>query len=132
MGIEELHALREGNKLLRLVVDMDLGVESPKVTFDDGVATVWGKAPSQRVKEKAILAVGNVAGVASVDDRMEVVDPSPEATFYTVKSGDSLGKIAKEHLGSAALYPEIFEANKPLLTDPNLIYAGQVLRIPRG
>lgn len=127
---EELRELREGNKLLRFILDMDLGVENPKVKYDDGVATVTGTAPSQKVKENVILAIGNCAGVEKVDDRMEVVEPAPEATFYTVKKGDTLGAIAKEHLGSASRYPEIFEANQPLLKDPNLIYPGQVLRIP--
>ena len=127
---EELAELREGNKLLRLVIDMDLGVEQPKVKYDDGVATVWGTAPSQKVREATILTIGNCAGVEAVDDRMEVVEEAPEATFYTVQRGDTLGAIAKEHLGSAGRYPEIFEANRPMLTDPNLIYPGQVLRIP--
>jgi len=128
---EELAELREGNKLLRLILGMDLGVEKPKVKYDDGVATVWGTAPSQKIREATILAIGNVAGVARVDDRMEVVEAGPEAVFYTVQKGDTLGKIAKEFLGSAKRYPEIFEANKPMLKDPNLIYPGQTLRIPR-
>lgn len=127
---EELAELREGNKLLRFVMQMDLGIENPKVKYDDGVATVFGTAPSQRVKEQVILAIGNVAGVGRVDDRMEVDEPGPEATFYTVKKGDTLGAIAKEHLGSAKRYREIFEANQPMLKDANLIYPGQVLRIP--
>jgi len=50
--------------------------------------------------------------------------------MYTVKSGDSLSKIAKAHYGDAMKYPVIFEANKPQLTDPDKIYPGQVLRIP--
>jgi len=60
---EELHELREGNKLLRLLRDMDLGVEEPKVKYDDGVATIWGKAPSQKVRETAILAIGTRKGL---------------------------------------------------------------------
>jgi len=128
---EQLHELREGNKLLRLIREANLGIENPKVKYDDGVATIWGTAPSQMVKENAILTIGNCAGVASVDDKMEVVEKAPEAVFYTVKSGDTLGKIAKEHLGAAGRYTEIFEANQPLLKDPNLIYPGQVLRIPQ-
>ena len=50
--------------------------------------------------------------------------------MYTVKSGDTLSKIAKEMYGDANQYNKIFEANKPLLSDPNKIYPGQVLRIP--
>jgi nucleoid-associated protein YgaU len=129
---EELHELREGNKLLRLILDMDLGIESPKVKYDDGVATVWGTAPNQKARDVAILAIGNVAGVASVDDRIEVAEPAEEAVFYTVQKGDTLGKIARDHMGSAKRYTEIFEANQPLIKDPNLIYPGQTLRIPKS
>lgn len=128
---EKLHELQEGNKLLRLILEMNQGVENPKVTFDDGVATVWGKAPSQAIKENTILVIGNVQGVARVDDRMEVEVPAPEATFYTVESGDTLSAIAKRHYGSAAEYTKIFKANQPMLKDPDLIYPGQVLRIPK-
>jgi nucleoid-associated protein YgaU len=128
---EKLSELRQGNKLLRLIRDMKLGIEDPKVEFDDGVATVWGTAPSQVVKENVILVMGNTEGVARVDDRMEVEEEAPEATFYTVRSGDTLSKIAKEHYGDASRYPEIFEANRPMLSDPDKIYPGQVLRIPQ-
>ena len=77
-----------------------------------------------------MLALGNVTGIATVDDRINVVHPKPESTFYEVKSGDSLSKIAKAHYGDAMKYPLIFEANKPMLKDPDKIYPGQVLRIP--
>ena len=49
---------------------------------------------------------------------------------YTVKSGDTLSKIAKEHLGDANAYPRIFEANRDQLSDPDKIQPGQVLKIP--
>ena len=50
--------------------------------------------------------------------------------FYTVQSGDTLSKIAREFYGDAGKYPRIFEANKPMLKDPDKIYPGQMLRIP--
>ena len=53
-----------------------------------------------------------------------------EAQFHTVVSGDSLSKIAKHFYGDPMKYPVIFEANKPMLADPDKIYPGQVLRIP--
>ncbi|MGH7540031.1 MAG: peptidoglycan-binding protein LysM [Gemmatimonadota bacterium] len=112
--------------------DLGLGVEELQVTFDDGTATVYGQAPSQTAKEKVILAIGNTREVAHVDDRIEVKTPEPEATFYTVESGDTLSKISLEHYGDANAYMKIFEANQPLLKDPNLIYPGQVLRIPQA
>ena len=80
-----------------------------------------------------MLAVGNTAGIARVDDRIEVVEVAkkePEATYYTVVKGDSLSKIAKAQYGDPMKYPAIFEANRPMLKDPDLIYPGQVLRIP--
>ena len=49
---------------------------------------------------------------------------------YTVKPGDSLSKIAKEHLGNANLYMEIFNANKDVLQDPDKIKPGMVLKLP--
>ena len=85
---------------------------------------------SQEDKEKLVLACGNVRGIAEVDEDLEVEQKAPEATMYTVKSGDSLSKIAKQHYGDASKYPRIFEANRPMLSDPDKIYPGQVLRIP--
>jgi nucleoid-associated protein YgaU len=55
---------------------------------------------------------------------------APAAKTYTVKSGDTLSAIAKEHLGSAGAYMKIFELNKDQLTDPDKIKPGQVLRLP--
>lgn len=118
--------------LMGLVQDLGFDVDGLKVGFDDGTVTVEGTVPSQEVREKIVLVLGNTQGVATVDDRLGV-DAStaePESTFYTVESGDSLSKIAKEVYGDAMRYPEIFEANKPMLKDPNKIYPGQVLRIP--
>ncbi len=119
-----------GNRLLRHVTSLGLEVSDLKIGFDDGVATLQGKARDQGTREKVVLAVGNTEGVARVDDQMTVGAPEPEARMYTVQKGDSLSKIAKEHYGDAMKYPVIFEANKPMLKDPNLIYPGQVLRIP--
>jgi nucleoid-associated protein YgaU len=55
---------------------------------------------------------------------------SAKATTYTVQAGDTLSKIAKDHLGSAGAYMKIFDANKDQLTDPDKIKPGQVLKIP--
>ena len=57
--------------------------------------------------------------------------PAAGAT-YTVKAGDTLSKIAKEHLGDANAYMKIFDANKGTLTDPDKIKPGQVLTIPKA
>jgi nucleoid-associated protein YgaU len=128
---EEAHEeLLKGVSLMHHVVALGLKIEKMSILFDDGVATIQGVCPSQSEKEKVILAVGNVAGVAQVDDQLIVEAPEPEAVFYTVVSGDTLSKIAREQYGDAMKYPVIFEANRPMLTDPDKIYVGQVLRIP--
>lgn len=92
--------------------------------------SVFGKAPNQETKEKIVLCCGNVEGVSAVNDQMGVSAPEPEATFHTVVRGDTLSKIAKAVYGDAMKYPAIFEANKPMLSHPDKIYPGQVLRIP--
>ncbi len=99
--------------------DFGVMVEGDRVKLE-------GETPSQEVKEKIILAAGNVSGIAEVEEDLRV----PETVFYEVKSGDTLSKIAKAHYGDASKYPVIFEANKPMLKDPDLIYPGQKLRIP--
>jgi nucleoid-associated protein YgaU len=107
-------------------------VDGLQVAFADGVATVEGSVASQREREIVVLTVGNTKGVSQVDDRLAVVTPEPEpvAVFYTVVSGDTLSGISKKHYGDAMKYMKIFEANTPMLQDPDKIYPGQVLRIP--
>ena len=120
--------------ILKQQVDgLGVPVDNLGVTFADPVATVSGTVASQSEKEKVVLAVGNTPGVGKVDDQLAVkaaAPPAPEATLYTVKKGDTLSAIAKAQYGNASKYPVIFEANKPMLKDPNKIYPGQVLRIP--
>ena len=112
------------------VKKLGLSVESLKIKMADATAHVRGKVPDQATREKVLLAIGNTAGVAAVDDGLEVVAKAPEAKFYTVKSGDNLSKISKAMYGDANKYQAIFEANRPMLKDPDRIYPGQVLRIP--
>lgn len=117
-------------KLQETIYDLGLQVENLNIHIDDDKATVTGDAYDQATKEKIVLVVGNSAGIAIVDDQMTVENLEPEAQFHTVVKGDTLGKIAKTYYGNAMKYPVIFEANKPMLKDPDLIYPGQVLRIP--
>ena len=92
--------------------------------------TVAGIAPDQATREKVMLCCGNVANVTTVNDMMTVTAPEPESQWYTVVKGDNLSKISKAFYGTPSKYPQIFEANKPMLTHPDKIYPGQVLRIP--
>lgn len=127
VSAEVLKAQRE-EALGNVISSLNLPIDNMSIDLNDDTVVVYGETTSQADKEKAILALGNVEGVATVDDRISLV--APPATFYEVQSGDSLSKIAKAHYGDAMAYMTIFEANKPMLKDPNEIYPGQVLRIP--
>ncbi|MFV0573018.1 MAG: peptidoglycan-binding protein LysM [Xanthomarina gelatinilytica] len=118
------------NNLMETVNDLQLDVKNLNIHILGDKATITGAAYDQATKEKVVLVVGNSNGIATVDDQMTVENPEPEAQFHTVVSGDTLGKIAKKYYGNAMKYPAIFEANKPMLKNPDLIYPGQVLRIP--
>lgn len=117
-------------KLVKHVKSLGLPVEGLSIAVNDEVVTVKGKVDSVEHSEKIALALGNVEGVSKVDNQLEVEKPAPKATYHTVEKGDSLSKISKEVYGDPMKYNAIFEANKPMLKDPNLIYPGQVLRIP--
>ena len=107
------------------------GVDDLGVTFDDGVVHLSGTAASAEAMEKAVLMAGNVQGVTEVKiDGMDAPEPEPEVEYYTIVSGDSLSKIAKAQYGNAMDYPKIFEANREVIKDPDLIYPGQKIRIP--
>lgn len=92
---------------------------------------VTGNADTTATAERVVLALGNVEGIGSVDNQLNVLSPpAPEARYYTVESGDSLSKISKTMYGDPMQYEKIFEANKPMLEHPDKIYPGQKLRIP--
>lgn len=101
---------------------LDMKVDGDKVVFS-------GEAVSQEVKEKIILAAGNVEGIAAVEDTAAAPD-AREPVFHTVEKGDTLWAISAKYLGNGAKYEQIFEANKPMLSHPDKIYPGQMLRIP--
>ena len=111
----------------------DLGLDATGVEIETAGDTVKvsGKSLTQELREKIVLAVGNVAGVAAVEDNIEAEEPAPEAVFHTVDKGDTLWAVSKKAYGDGSKYMKIFEANKPMLSDPNKIYPGQVLRIPQ-
>ncbi|WP_282571806.1 LysM and BON domain-containing protein [Roseomonas acroporae] len=149
---------------------LHLPAEGIGIEVDDDKVILTGRPKDPETREKIVLAVGNVQGVARVEDRMEAskasgnlldtlssfshlpagsADPiaagntvhaaTPQrgvaqgtggSLFYTVHSGDTLSAIAKHFYGDGNAYMRIFEANRPMLHDPNHIYPGQVLRIP--
>jgi len=122
------------------VTKLGLDAKDLAVDVQGDTVRVSGSAPSQEQREKIVLAMGNVHGVSKVEDNITVgaataeapaaAGSSAQSQFYTVKSGDTLSKVSKEFYGDPNRYNAIFEANKPMLEDPDKIYPGQVLRIP--
>jgi nucleoid-associated protein YgaU len=108
------------------VKDLGLNADAVEIKVEGDKVVVKGDTLTAEEKEKVILAVGNVAGVAQVE-----AETAEEPVFHTVVKGDTLSAIAKKTLGNANRYNEIFEANKPMLKHPDKIYPGQMLRIPK-
>ncbi|PAP77811.1 peptidoglycan-binding protein LysM [Rubrivirga marina] len=142
---KDLFGGKSGNEAeeIKKEIERALGdnVSGLGVRFDNGKVTLQGTAKSVAAKEKAALIAGNVKGVTSVsDDGMRVSSAqtagaatasAPAASrYYTIQSGDTLSKIAKEHYGDANAYNKIFEANREVIGDPDKIYPGQQIRIP--
>jgi len=121
----------KASALLKHVQGLGLPFKQLTVKTAGDTVILEGQVARQEDAEKIALAVGNVEGVHQVDNRLQVDTPEPEARFHEVKSGDTLSKIAKDVYGDAMKYGIIFEANKPMLKDPDLIYPGQMLRIPQ-
>ena len=121
-----------GDAIATYIGTQGLQVDGLEVGFDapTSTVTVSGNVADQATKEKVLLCCGNVANVAAVNDMLVVSTPQPESQWHAVVSGDNLSKIAKKFYGDPNKYPVIFEANKPMLTHPDKIYPGQMLRIP--
>ena len=120
----------ESQQLMQHLQGLKLWTEGVRVRLNGDQVVLDGEVESQEVAEKVILAVGNVEGVGSVQSNLTVKKKAPEAQYHTVKEGEWLSKIAKQYYGDANKYNVIFEANKPMLKDPDKIYPGQVLRVP--
>jgi len=122
-----------GQAIERYIASQGLKADGLDVKYDGATQTVTvsGVAADQATKEKIVLCCGNVASVAKVNDLLTVASGGEqESKYHEVKSGDTLSKIAKEEYGDANAYMKIFEANKPMLSNPDKIYPGQKLRIP--
>ncbi|HHW75960.1 MAG TPA: peptidoglycan-binding protein LysM [Xanthomonadaceae bacterium] len=107
------------------------GVKNLNVEFKDGQVSLSGEAANADAMEKAVLIAGNVQGVAGVSaDRLQAPPQSGKVDYYVIQKGDTLSAIAKKFLGNASAYPKLFEANREVIKDPDLIYPGQKIRIP--
>ncbi|RJL14208.1 peptidoglycan-binding protein LysM [Paracoccus siganidrum] len=106
---------------------LGLGGKDVHLTLRGDTVKIESRGADRETMEKLVLAVGNIEGIAKVEAELP-----EEPVFHTVQKGETLSAIAKKHLGDANKYNAIFEANRPMLTHPDKIYPGQVLRIPAG
>ncbi|MCB0198005.1 MAG: peptidoglycan-binding protein LysM [Anaerolineae bacterium] len=107
------------------------GVKDLQVDFGQNEVKLSGQAASAEALEKTVLMAGNVQGVKAVSAAGVTAPPQTgKVEYYEIQKGDTLSAIAKKFLGQASAYPKIFEANREVIKDPNLIYPGQKIRIP--
>jgi nucleoid-associated protein YgaU len=105
----------------------DLGVK-----FTDGKVELTGSGPVEAL-QKAILIAGNAMGVSEVKIAGAAASSVEDGTqYYVIKSGDTLSAIAKQFYGDVNQYPKIFDANREVIKDANLIFPGQKIRIPKA
>jgi len=144
-------------KIAEHLQSSDLKITDLSVEYDDGIVALCGECDSAETFEKAVLIAGNVKGVIDVytsklrikpsakpvsietapqasspQQTVPVVEGAPEVEYYVIKSGDTLGKIARHYYGNANKYPRIFDANREVIEDPDKIFPGQKIRIPLG
>ena len=118
-------------KIKKHIEDANPGITGLEVEFNDGVVSLSGQAASADAMEKAVLMAGNVKGVSDVNvDGLQAPPVEEKVEYYIIQKGDTLSAIAKQFYGKANDYPRIFEANREVIKDANLIYPGQKIRIP--
>jgi len=118
-------------KIKAHIEETNPGIQDLVVEFNDGVVSLSGNADSAEAMEKAVLMAGNVKGVAEVKaDSLSAPQLQATVEYYVIKKGDTLSAIAKHYYGKANDYPRIFEANREVIKDPDLIFPGQKIRIP--
>ena len=107
------------------------GIQGLNVVYNDGVVELSGTADNAEAMEKAVLMAGNVKGVSEVKaDGISAPPQQAQVEYYVIQKGDSLSAIAKRYYGKAGDYPRIFDANREVIKNADLIYPGQKIRIP--
>ncbi|MCB1491443.1 MAG: peptidoglycan-binding protein LysM [Rhodobiaceae bacterium] len=133
LGIGGDDAAPAAEEVKKELDSFDLGSEKVDVAVEGDKVVLKGEVADQSIFEKAIVAVGNTLGISTVEaSELKVADRSAPADpkFHTVVKGDTLWAISEKAYGNGKYYNDIFEANRPMLSDPDKIYPGQNLRIP--
>jgi nucleoid-associated protein YgaU len=108
------------------------GITDLDVSLNEDVVTISGNANDQAAFEKAVLIAGNVEGVGKVEASAVAKPQAAESEFILVEDGDTLWGISERAYGDGSRYTEIFAANREVIEDPDLIFPGQKIRIPRA
>jgi nucleoid-associated protein YgaU len=118
-------------RIRKHIEEMNPGISGLGVEYKNGVVSISGQAASAEAMEKAVLMAGNVQGVSDVKiDNLQTPANQEKVEYYLIKKGETLSAIAKQFYGKANQYRKIFEANREVIKDPNLIFPGQKIRIP--
>ena len=124
----------DANDKIKKEIEASLkGIEGLTVDYDpaSGLVKLGGAAASSEAMEKAVLIAGNTKGVANVNvEGLKSPGEGAGVEYYIIKSGDTLSAIAQHYYKDPNKYPKIFEANREVIKDPNLIFPGQKIRIP--
>ena len=121
-----------GDKIRDHIEQSNPGVQGLQVSYADGVVALSGAAADAAAMEKAVLMAGNIMGVGEVKaDGLQAPAASESVDYYVIQKGDTLSAIAQRFYGKASAYPRLFEANREVIRDPDLIFPGQQIRVPR-
>jgi LysM repeat protein len=121
-----------------------LGVRDLRATIEGRVVTLEGEADNLDVKSRIMVEFNRMVDTENTLNRIRIPEApaaqpvqsstpqkTEEETIYVVQKGDTLSALAQRFYGKASLYMKIFEANRDVLSNPNLIKIGQKLRIPK-
>jgi LysM repeat protein len=131
-----------------LINKSGLGVRDLRARVDGKVVTLEGQADSMDAKGRVMVEFNRLVDTENTINRVQIPDaqkapaaapPVSQAApamaggenVYVVQPGDTLGALAQRFYGKASLYPKIFEANRDILSNPDLIKVGQKLKIPK-
>jgi LysM repeat protein len=131
-------------KIKEHILEHNPGVKNLEVEYDDGFVTLNGECTNKEAFQKCVLMAGNVEGVKDVyatglqayvspEQKAAAAQPAaePEEEYYVIQKGDSLWKIASKYYNDGNKWPKLFEANKEIILDPDKIFPGQKIRIPK-
>lgn len=123
-----------GEKLKDYIEKDNPGVKDLEVEVKGDTAIVKGAADDASALEKVVLMAGNALGISKVEAaelRSSDGGASNDTQYYEIKKGDNLWKIAERYYGNGTKHKLIFEANREVIKDPDKIFPGQKIRIPK-